>query len=102
MGRRLPEMSPAALRLDSAGPLTRWPSHSAGGVRWWLRSCPRCHGDTYRHYGIPEWSCLQCGWNGPTSRGTLPDKPRLRLYPVGEVMLLAGGEDVGEGLRGTV
>ena len=28
----------------------------------------------------PEWCCLQCGWCGPTSIGTLPDRrPALSL-----------------------
>jgi uncharacterized protein (DUF983 family) len=42
---------------------------------WWqLRACPHCHGgDLYRQYGMGEWACLQCGWNGETASARLPD-----------------------------
>ena len=41
---------------------------------WALGGCPRCGNSVLTYYGEP--SCLACGWAGPTSRGTLPRKPR--------------------------
>ncbi len=37
-------------------------------MRWWLKSCPKCHGDLYETYDhlkehtyISVLNCLQCG-----------------------------------------
>ena len=60
---------------------------------WRFGACPRCKGALFVYYRDQE--CIACGWAGPTTIGTLPDpRPRLPLL-IGEVALLAGGEDVG-------
>lgn len=32
--------------------------------KWWIKTCPKCHGDLYEDRFLGDWDikCLQCGY----------------------------------------
>ena len=75
--RPLPQMMHEKARSKPTGTN---PGPSSAGVvsdvtHWLLKACGRCGGDLFFEYGEGP-TCLDCGFDGPTSKGQATKVPR--------------------------